>query len=169
MLVAASATAVCLLAFAAHRYVHVPQWYDWNPASPSPDEMMRAIIYSQYGNASELHLDMHHARRMVRENDVLIRIRALSINPCDFRFRRNPSPKFMIPLPKIPGEDVAGDVVQFWSNVGDKCFKSAIEWLPCFLLLGPLGVQLQTMSRLIHPWWLGLDLTWIMRMLRPCH
>lgn len=80
---------------------------------------MRAIIYSRHGNASELHLDMHHARPMVRENDVLIRIRASSINPCDFKFRRNASPKFMIPLPKIPGEDVAGDVVQLGSNVCD--------------------------------------------------
>lgn len=120
MLVAASATAVCLLALAAHRYVHVPPWYDWNPASPSPNETMRAIIYSRHGNASELHLDMHHARPIVRKNDVLIRIRASSINPCDFKFRRNPRLKFMIPLPKIPGEDVAGDVVQLGSNAGDR-------------------------------------------------
>ena len=33
-----------------------------------------------------------------------------SLNPCDFKFRRNPSPSFMVPLPKIPGADIAGVV-----------------------------------------------------------
>jgi alcohol dehydrogenase len=42
---------------------------------------------------------------------------ASSINPCDFKFRRNPVPDFILPKPVIPGEDVAGIVVQVGRKV----------------------------------------------------
>ena len=123
ILVAASATAFCLIAFVAHQFMPLSSFMDLNPASASPDETMRAIVYSQHGDASVLHLDTSHARPLVRKNDVLIRIKASSINPCDFKFRRNDAPSFMMPLPKIPGEDVAGDIVELGSKVDKQTFQ----------------------------------------------
>ena len=51
-----------------------------------------------------------------RPHQVLVQVRAASINPVDFKFRRGAVPSFMLPKPKIPGQDVAGVVVE----VGDQ-------------------------------------------------
>lgn len=123
MLVAASATAVCLVAFVARQFMPLSSWFELNPASPSPDETMRAIVYARHGDTSVLHLDTSHARPLVRKNDVLIHIKASSINPCDFKFRRNQAPAFIMPLPKIPGDDVAGDIVELGPDVDKQKFR----------------------------------------------
>lgn len=42
---------------------------------------------------------------------------AASLNPCDYKFRRNYIPTFVRPLPKIPGGDIAGIVTEVGSEV----------------------------------------------------
>jgi alcohol dehydrogenase len=54
---------------------------------------------------------------VLKAHQVLIQVHASSINPCDFKGRRNPVPNFLLPKPKIPGQDVAGVVVRLGSGV----------------------------------------------------
>ena len=56
-----------------------------------------------------------HPRPIPGEGQVLVRVAYASVNPCDFKFRRNWVPGFVLPKPspygKIPGADVSGVVV----------------------------------------------------------
>ena len=58
--------------------------------------------------------------RMVKPNikrgQVLIHVRTCSINPCDVKLRFNPISNYFIPLPKIPGCDFYGIIVEYGEN-----------------------------------------------------
>jgi NADPH:quinone reductase len=56
----------------------------------------------------------------LREHDVLVEVRASSVNPVDLKARRNPGPSR--PLPLVLGYDVSGVVV--------KCGPRATQWKP---------------------------------------
>eukprot|EP00978_Attheya_sp_CCMP212_P037825 scaffold181730_cov45-Attheya_sp.AAC.3 len=75
---------------------------------------MKAIAYREHGNASVLQLYERVSRpKLWKDGQVLIRVMASSLNPCDFKLRRTPLPSLVwTPLPKIPGEDIAGIVVE---------------------------------------------------------
>jgi len=84
-------------------------------------ETMKAISYSQHGPADDvLTMTTDYPKPAPGKNDVLIQIKASSINPVDFKLRRNPVPDWLIPKPKIPGEDVAGVIVELGANVNKK-------------------------------------------------
>jgi len=84
-------------------------------------ETMKAISYSQHGPADDvLTMTTDYPKPAPGKNDVLIQIKASSINPVDFKLRRNPVPDWLIPKPKIPGEDVAGIIVELGANVNKK-------------------------------------------------
>jgi len=136
MLITATATAICLVALTARHFVPFSSWFEVNPASPSPDKTMHAIVYTQHGDTSVLHLDTSHARPVVRKNDILIHVKASSINPCDFKFRRNQAPNFVMPLPKIPGDDVAGDIVELGPQVDKTKFRYGDRVAAMLPLLG---------------------------------
>lgn len=73
---------------------------------------MKAVVYSDYGDASVLHV----ADRPVpvrAADQVLIAVHASSVNPIDYRIRRGEM-KWLLPggFPRIPGYDVAGTVVE---------------------------------------------------------
>jgi alcohol dehydrogenase len=105
-------TAAVLFAFAVGKIaVNVPIAFELQPAKPSPSETMNAIIYNQHGDASTLQYQQV-PRPEIRPHQLLIRVHTSSINPCDFKFRRKPTPSIFIPKPKIPGEDVAGEIVE---------------------------------------------------------
>ena len=81
------------------------------PAKPSPNETMAAVFYEKHGSTAVLQYSDKYARPLLKPNQVLVRVVFSSINPCDFKTRRNPDAGAAIPKPKIPGEDIAGTIV----------------------------------------------------------
>ncbi|KAF3444664.1 hypothetical protein FNV43_RR14357 [Rhamnella rubrinervis] len=93
--------------------------------APIPS-VQKAWIYPEYGKSSEvLKLDENFPVPEVKEDQVLIKVVAASLNPIDFKrmlgiFRNTDSPR-----PIVPGYDVAGVVVKVGSQV--KKFKVGDE------------------------------------------
>lgn len=90
---------------------------------------MRAIVFDDYGDASVL----HPAERPVPKPDsaeVLIAVRASSVNPVDYRLRSGEM-KGLLPggFPRIPGYDVAGTVVQCPQGSGLTAGDSVMAFL----------------------------------------
>lgn len=79
---------------------------------------MRAIEYDRYGDASVLHVANRPVPRRL-PGQLLIEVAASSVNPIDYRFRRGDL-KGIIPFgfPRVPGYDVAGNVVETDSGSG---------------------------------------------------
>lgn len=73
---------------------------------------MQAVVYDQYGDASVLH-SAERPRPERGSSEILIEVRAISVNPVDYRLRRGEM-KGLIPFgfPRIPGYDVAGVVAE---------------------------------------------------------
>ena len=90
---------------------------------------MKAIVFHQHGDPSVLHYtDVPEPH--LRHNDVLVRVRACALNHLDLWIRRG-LPGVPIPLPHIPGSDIAGEVVKVGPevhnvHVGQKVVLSAI-------------------------------------------
>lgn len=112
------AFSVCLASFLLHRYlpVEIPKYIELWPAAASPDATMSAVSYSVHGDTTVLQHVTDYPQPVLKSNQVLIQVHASSINPCDFKFRRNSVPYFILPKPKIPGEDVAGVVIRSGSS-----------------------------------------------------
>lgn len=74
-------------------------------------ETMRAVVFDDYGDASVLHLQ-DVATPTPTDQEVLIQVRAAGVNPIDARLRSGEA-RFLIPggFPRIPGYDVAGDIL----------------------------------------------------------
>ncbi len=94
---------------------------------------MKAIVYRQYGSPDALRLE-EIEKPVPQDNEVLIEVRAASVNPLDWRLMRG-KPLFTRPIiggvrkPKStrPGRDVAGQVEAVGRNVtqfkpGDEVF-----------------------------------------------
>ena len=71
---------------------------------------MKAVVYTAHGDASHL-VPSEIAQPEPLANQVLVKVSAASLNPCDFKMRRNWSPSLIVPKPKVPGGDIAGVVV----------------------------------------------------------
>jgi NADPH:quinone reductase-like Zn-dependent oxidoreductase len=121
---------------------------------------MRAIVYTEYGPPDVLQLT-EVARPTPKDNEVLIKIRAASINPLDWHFMRG-TPKVMrmmtgLRKPRFAGlgVDVAGQVEAVGKNVtgfhpGDEVFgtcKGAFAEYGCAaegaLVLKPANVTFE--------------------------
>jgi NADPH:quinone reductase-like Zn-dependent oxidoreductase len=76
---------------------------------------MKAIVFHQHGEPSVLHytdvVEPH-----LRANDVLVRVRACALNHLDLWVRRG-LPGVPIPLPHIPGSDIAGEIAKIGTEV----------------------------------------------------
>ena len=95
---------------------------------------MKAIVYHEYGSADVLKCE-EVEKPLPGDDEVLIKVRAASVNPLDWRFMEA-NPRFMrlfsgLRKPRLgrPGVDVAGDVEAVGRNVtqfkpGDKVFGS---------------------------------------------
>ena len=122
---------------------------DFSPSKASPNETMKAISYLKHGDTSVLSYTDDYPRPIPRDDQILIRIKSSSINPCDFKFRRNRMiPIFLFPKPKIPGIDVAGIVVQVGKNVTTK-FKvgdHVVALLPAIGLRWGAAAEYTTIS-----------------------
>ncbi len=90
----------------------VPDSFVLRPNADDPAAApMRAIRYRAAGPPAVLALDPATPRPRLRPGQVLVAVAHAALNPCDFKFRRNPVPGFLLPMPKIPGADIAGVVV----------------------------------------------------------
>jgi NADPH:quinone reductase-like Zn-dependent oxidoreductase len=76
---------------------------------------MKAIVFHQHGDPSVLHY-VDVAEPHLRHNEVLIHVRACALNHLDLWVRHG-IPGIAIPLPHIPGSDVAGEVVKVGPEV----------------------------------------------------
>lgn len=76
---------------------------------------MKAIVFHHHGDPSVLHytdVDEPH----LRHNEVLVRVRACALNHLDLWIRKG-LPGVIIPLPHIPGSDIAGEVAKVGPEV----------------------------------------------------
>jgi NADPH:quinone reductase-like Zn-dependent oxidoreductase len=79
------------------------------------EEFMKAIVMHQHGDPSVLRYE-DHSEPTIAENEVLVRVRACALNHLDLWVRRG-LPGVEIPLPHIPGSDVAGEVAKIGAEV----------------------------------------------------
>lgn len=86
-------------------------------ATASPARPMRAIVYRSYGGPDVLEAaDLPIPEP--GEGQVLVRVRAASVNPLDFKIATgNFRPILRARFPQVPGYDVAGEVVRLGPGV----------------------------------------------------
>lgn len=78
---------------------------------------MKAIIYHEFGGVEVLKYE-DVANPEIGDNEVLVRVKAVSINHLDLRLRAGKSPR-PVDLPHIGGVDISGDVAKLGKNVMD--------------------------------------------------
>lgn len=79
---------------------------------------MRAIVLREHGGIDNLVFESNYPDPKLEEGDVLIKVRATSLNYHDI-FTRRGMPGIKISLPAILGLDVAGDVLEVGPGVGN--------------------------------------------------
>lgn len=67
---------------------------------------MKAAMYSD----SIIEIKLNAPMPVIHQNQILVKVHFAALNPVDYKMRRNPVPSFLVPKPKIPGLDVAGEV-----------------------------------------------------------
>lgn len=93
---------------------------------------MKAVIFREHGGIDKLELVNDFPDPVISEHEVLIRVKACALNQLDL-FTRKGSPALKLPLPHVPGSDVAGVIeklgshVQGWS-VGDRVVINPGIW-----------------------------------------
>ncbi|HVS87397.1 MAG TPA: zinc-binding dehydrogenase [Candidatus Acidoferrum sp.] len=76
---------------------------------------MKAIVFERHGSPDVLkYIDV--PQPSIKPKEVLVRVRACALNHLDLWVRRG-LPNVPIPLPHIPGSDVAGEIAQVGSDV----------------------------------------------------
>jgi len=76
---------------------------------------MKAIVFHQHG-APDLLKYEDAPQPSIRPNEVLLRVKACALNHLDLWVRRG-IPGVTIPLPHIPGSDIAGEIAQIGAEV----------------------------------------------------
>jgi NADPH:quinone reductase-like Zn-dependent oxidoreductase len=76
---------------------------------------MKAIVFHQHGGPEVLKYE-DAPEPSLRPNDVLVRVKACALNHLDLWVRRG-LPNVPIPLPHIPGSDVAGEIAKIGADV----------------------------------------------------
>ena len=88
---------------------------------------MKAIVYTEFGTSDVIKL-IEIEKPTVKDDEVLIKSYAVSVNPADIKYRKGlMQQRLPIELPYTPGLDVAGIIEAIGSNVsrlkvGDKVF-----------------------------------------------
>ena len=76
---------------------------------------MKAIVFSQHGGPEVLqYTDVPEPS--IGPGDVLVRVKACALNHLDLWVRRG-LPNVPIPLPRIPGSDIAGEIAKIGAEV----------------------------------------------------
>ena len=76
---------------------------------------MKAIVFHQHGGPEVLNYT-DAPEPPLRANDVLVRVRACALNHLDLWVRRG-LPNVPIPIPHIPGSDIAGEIAKTGADV----------------------------------------------------
>jgi NADPH:quinone reductase-like Zn-dependent oxidoreductase len=76
---------------------------------------MKAIRYHEFGGVEVLRYE-DVPEPEIGDNEVLVRVKAVSLNHSDLRLRAGKSPR-PVDLPHVGGIDIAGDVVKVGNNV----------------------------------------------------
>ncbi len=76
---------------------------------------MKAIVFHQHGGPEVLKYEDVPAP-VIRASEVLVRVKACALNHLDLWVRRG-LPNVPIPLPHIPGSDVAGEIAKIGADV----------------------------------------------------
>ena len=76
---------------------------------------MKAIVFHQHGGPEVLKYE-DAPEPSLRANDVLVRVKACALNHLDLWVRRG-LPNVPIPLPHIPGSDLAGEIAKVGADV----------------------------------------------------
>ncbi|HEV2196924.1 MAG TPA: zinc-binding dehydrogenase [Candidatus Acidoferrum sp.] len=76
---------------------------------------MKAIVFHQHGGPDVLKYEDAPEPKL-RANDILVRVKACALNHLDLWVRRG-LPNVPIPLPHIPGSDVAGEIGKIGADV----------------------------------------------------
>jgi len=76
---------------------------------------MKAIVFHQHGAPDVLKFE-DAPEPSLRGNDVLVRVKACALNHLDLWVRRG-LPNVPIPLPHIPGSDIAGEIAKIGADV----------------------------------------------------
>jgi len=89
---------------------------------------MKAIVIKNYGGPEVLQLTEVTTPSITEHSQVLVRVRATSINPLDYQVRRGDYAS-LFDLPIITGHDISGDVIAVGEGVkkwrpGDKVYYS---------------------------------------------
>ncbi|QVQ28368.1 quinone oxidoreductase family protein [Achromobacter deleyi] len=79
---------------------------------------MKAIVLREHGGSDKLRLETNFPDPVAGPDDVVIRVKASSLNYHDV-FTRRGMPGIKLPFPVIIGLDVAGEIVQAGGNVRD--------------------------------------------------
>ncbi|HTP41228.1 MAG TPA: NAD(P)-dependent alcohol dehydrogenase [Nitrospiria bacterium] len=77
---------------------------------------MKAVFYRRYGGPEVLELG-ELQEPVIGDRQLLVKVRATSVNPVDWKFRRGTPRIPFLPMPRIPGVDVAGEIVRVGSTV----------------------------------------------------
>lgn len=78
---------------------------------------MEAVLYRGFGGPEVLCME-ELPRPVPRDHELLVRVRATSVNPVDWKLRQGRGRPFVrLSLPMVPGEDVAGEVVEAGAQV----------------------------------------------------
>ncbi|CAA0814133.1 Quinone oxidoreductase-like protein -chloroplastic [Striga hermonthica] len=101
-------------------------------SSTSVPPEMKAWTYSEYGGVEVLKLDSNVTVPEIKDDQVLVRVKAAALNPIDFKRRFGKFKPTDSPLPTVPGYDVAGVVVKVGSRVkglkeGDEVYGDVNE------------------------------------------
>ena len=76
---------------------------------------MKAIVFHQHGGPEVLKYEDAPEPKL-RANEVLVRVKACALNHLDLWVRRG-LPNVPIPLPHIPGSDIAGEIAKIGADV----------------------------------------------------
>ncbi|MBO9471639.1 NADP-dependent oxidoreductase [Endozoicomonas sp. G2_2] len=95
---------------------------------------MKVVAFDEFGPASNLRV-VEHRKPSCDSEEVLIKTRAVSVNPVDVKTRQGGAlaSKLRAHLPLVLGWDIAGDVVEVGSNVRDRFTEGdAVFGMICF-------------------------------------
>jgi NADPH:quinone reductase-like Zn-dependent oxidoreductase len=78
---------------------------------------MKAVVLHQYGGPEQLRYE-DSERPGYGDNEVLVRVKATSVNPVDFKIRSGAAKARMpVEFPAILGRDLSGEVVECGRSV----------------------------------------------------
>lgn len=102
---------------------------------------MRAVVLPEHGGLDKLRFIERHPLRALEPHEVLIRVRACSLNYHDV-FTCRGLPGIKVPLPVVPGNDIAGDVAALGSEVSGWQIGESVLVNPVYKGRGLMGEML---------------------------